>query len=306
MPFPVIIEELPRNHDAAKNHEKGLQPFDMQKGIDENPTYVVFNGAEGALVGDKAITAKVGEKVRIFFGDGGPNLTSSFHVIGEIFDAVYTEGGDKTQEQVQTTMVPAGGSTIVDFRVEVPGTYILVDHSLFRAFNKGAVGMLKVEGPEAKDIYSGREIDSIYLSEKAAGGGAVQAAADASKAGTLTKDLQMAAGRELFAGTCSACHQPEGQGLPMVFPPLAKSDYLAATDKDVIIGHIVNGLSGKLTVNGTEYNGVMPPLSHMNDDDIANILTHVMNSWGNNKGVVSTADVARVRASTPRPPGAGH
>ena len=131
-------------YTKGKYHEKGLQDFDMDKGIDARPTYVLFNGAEGSLLGDKALKAKVGETVRIYFGVGGPNVTSSFHVIGEIFDRVYTEGGSHVQENVQTTMVPAGGSAIVDFRVQVPGTYALVDHSLFRAFNQGAVGTLKV------------------------------------------------------------------------------------------------------------------------------------------------------------------
>ena len=70
----------------------------------------------GALVGDKALQAKVGDRVRLFVGNGGPNLLSSFHVIGEIFDKVYQEGGIKvSQEQVQTTLVPAGGSAIVEF-----------------------------------------------------------------------------------------------------------------------------------------------------------------------------------------------
>ena len=124
-----------------------MQPFDQEKAVDEKASYVVFNGSVGSLVGDKALKAKVGERRRMFVGNGGPNLLSSFHVIGEIFDRVYQEGGVKvSQEQVQTTLVPAGGSAIVEFGLQVPGTYILVDHSLFRAFNKGALGMLKVDG----------------------------------------------------------------------------------------------------------------------------------------------------------------
>ena len=92
----------------------------MTKAIDEHPTYVVFNGAEGALLGDHALKAKVGERVRLFVGNGGPNFVSSFHVIGEIFDRVYPEAGMRPQEQVQTTLVPAGGAAIVEFKVEVP------------------------------------------------------------------------------------------------------------------------------------------------------------------------------------------
>lgn len=131
----------------------GLQPFDMAKATDERATYVLFNGAEGALTGKNALTAKTGEKVRLFFGVGGPNLSSSFHIIGAIFDKVYFEGGTHFQEQVQTTLVPAGGSAIVEFTPKVPGNLTLVDHSLSRAFNKGAVGILSVSGPEQPEIY---------------------------------------------------------------------------------------------------------------------------------------------------------
>ena len=110
-------------YTKGKFGEEGLQPFDMEKAVDERPSYVLFNGAVGSLVGDNALKAKVGERVRLFVGNGGPNLTSSFHVIGEIFDHVYQEGGMKlSQENVQTTLVPAGGSAIVDFKLDVPGT----------------------------------------------------------------------------------------------------------------------------------------------------------------------------------------
>jgi nitrite reductase (NO-forming) len=291
-------------YTVGKYREKGLQPFDMQKAIEENATYVVFNGSEGALVGDKALKAKVGEKIRLFVGNGGPNLTSSFHVIGEIFDRVYTEGGSKIQENVQTTVIPSGGSSIVEYTVEVPGTYIIVDHALFRAFNKGAIGMMKVEGPANKDVYSGQEVDSVYLSDKAAPSDAIGNAASGAEQGKLTKEQQIAAGKTLFMGTCSACHQAEGQGIPRAFPPLAKSEYLMA-DKKRSIQIVVNGLTGPVTVGGAEFNSVMPPLSHLPDDDIANILTYVRNAWGNSGDAVSRAEVTGVREATKRPPGAG-
>ena len=151
--------------------EEGLQGFDMNKATDERPPYVVFNGAVGSLVGDKALTANTGEKIRLYVGNGGPNLTSSFHIIGEIFDTVYQEGGTvPSQRNVQTTVIPAGGAAMVEFKVEVPGTYVLVDHSLFRAFNKGALGMLKVDGPPNMLVYSGKEVDAVYLGKAAEGG----------------------------------------------------------------------------------------------------------------------------------------
>jgi len=129
--------------------------LDMEKGTAEQPTHVVFNGSVGAMVGDKAPEVKVGERVRLFVGNGGPNLVSSFHVIGEVFDNVYGEGGIMvSQRNVQTTLVPAGGSAIVEFGVEKPGNLVLVDHSIFRAFNKGALGMIKVTGEDAPRVYA--------------------------------------------------------------------------------------------------------------------------------------------------------
>src|SRR6185503_2433939 len=102
-------------YTAGRHGEEGLQAFDPIKADEERPPYVVFNGAVGSLVGDRALQAKVGETVRIYFGVGGPNLTSSFHVIGEIFDTVYSEGSFASPlHNVQTTLVPAGGSAIVE------------------------------------------------------------------------------------------------------------------------------------------------------------------------------------------------
>jgi nitrite reductase (NO-forming) len=293
-------------YTVGKYREKGLQPFDMQKAIEENATYVLFNGAEGAVAGDKSITAKVGEKVRLFVGNGGPNLVSSFHVIGEIFDRVHYEGGTRYQENVQTTVVPAGGAAIIEFRVEVPGTYVIVDHSLFRAFNKGALAMLKVEGEENTAVYTGKEVDSVYLADMAAvTEGAVERATAELEQGAVTKESQIAAGKALFQGTCSACHQADGKGLANVFPPLAGSDYLKA-DKKRAIGIVLNGLTGPVTVNGTTYNSVMPPMSQLNDDAIANILTYVLNELGNGGGQIAATEVAAVRKATPRPAGAAH
>jgi nitrite reductase (NO-forming) len=292
-------------YTVGKYREKGLQPFDMQKAIEENATYVLFNGSENALVGDNALHAERGDRVRLYVGNGGPNLISSFHVIGEIFDKVFYEGGTRYQENVQTTLVPAGGSAVVEFDLEVPGTYILVDHSIFRAFNKGALGMLKVDGADNKDVYTGKEVDSVYLADKAADPAPVAAAAKQLQQGRLGKEQQIQAGGVLYKGTCSVCHQDNGAGLPGVFPPLAKSDYLAA-DKRHAIEIVLNGLSGPITVNGQPYNSVMPPMSQLNDDEIANILTYTLNSWGNSNGVVTAEEVAKVRATTPRPAGAAH
>ena len=294
-------------YTVGKYREKGHQPFDMQKAIEENATYVLFNGSEGALVGDKAIRADVGDTVRLFVGNGGPNLVSSFHVIGEIFDKVFYEGGTRYQENVQTTLVPAGGSAMTEFKVEVPGTLIIVDHSIFRAFNKGALGMLKVDGEDNLPVYSGKEVDSVYLGDKVMAEelSLVSDVTQADLTGSATKEQRISAGGVLYNGTCSVCHQQDGEGLAGVFPPLANSDYLMA-DTRRAIEVVLNGLTGPVTVNGSDFNSVMPPMSQLNDDEIANILTFVLNSWGNEDGEISSDDVAAVRASTERPKGAAH
>jgi nitrite reductase (NO-forming) len=108
------------------------------------------------MVDNKALVGNVGDYVRMYVGNGGPNLVSSFHVIGVVFDKVYTEAGSVPNMNVQTTLIPAGGATIVEFGLKVPGNFVLVDHSIFRAFNKGAVGILKVVGKEDKEIYSSK------------------------------------------------------------------------------------------------------------------------------------------------------
>ena len=284
-------------YTAGKYREKGNQPFDMEKAIDERPTYVLFIGAEGALTGDKALKANVNETVRLFVGNGGPNLVSSFHVIGAIFDKVRFEGGSSVQTNVQTTLIPAGGAAIAEFRTRVPGSYVIVDHSIFRAFNKGALAILKVSGAEDKAIYSGKELDSVYLGDRAGSNlNAVTRATASSASGTLSLQDQVHAGEALFAGTCSVCHQANGAGLAGVFPPLAKSDFLAA-DTGRAIDAVLRGLTGKLKVNGVDYDSVMPPMNQLNDDEVANILTYVLNSWGNPGGRISTDDVKKRRAA---------
>ena len=170
-------------YTKGKKGAQGLQPFDMDKAIAEQPEYVVFNGHVGAIAGDNALKAKAGETVRMYVGNGGPNLVSSFHVIGEIFDKVYVEGGKLINENVQSTLIPAGGAAIIEFKADIPGSYTVVDHSLFRAFNKGALGQLKVEGAENAEIMTKKLEDKAYAGSGAASAPAASApAAPASSA----------------------------------------------------------------------------------------------------------------------------
>ncbi len=280
-------------YTTGNYREPGLQPFDMRRAINEDPAYVVFNGRDGALTGTNALTARVGERVRLFVGNGGPNLVSSFHVIGEIFDHVFPEGGSHANTNVQTTVVPAGGSAIVDFGLEVPGSFVLVDHSIFRTFHKGTLGMLRVEGPEDHVIYSGREVDQAYLGDYAP------------QAASGSDGAALQPGEQTFLGVCSACHQRSAAGLPPVFPPLAGSDYLMA-DKTRSIRGVLAGQSGPMTVNGTVYNGAMPPLANLTDHEVADVLTYVRSHFGNHGDAVTVAEVAAVRASLVTPTPAGH
>lgn len=138
--------------------KKGLTIFNTQGLIDGNPTYVTFNGKVETT---PRMKAKVGDKIRMFVGNGGLNLISSFHVIGEIFDVVYPEGaiGSPPLRNIQTTAVLPGGATIVEFTVDVPGNYLLVDHALAR-MNKGAWAVLEVEGNDNPDVFQSLDPDS--------------------------------------------------------------------------------------------------------------------------------------------------
>jgi nitrite reductase (NO-forming) len=149
--FYVVQGELYTVGDIGK---KGLTIFDSEALVDGHPNYVTFNGK---IESSPRMHAKVGDKIRIYVGNGGVNLISSFHVIGEIFDKVYPEGaigeGSSVYKNVQTTAVLPGGSTIVEFKVDVPGKYLLVDHALAR-MNKGAWAVLEVTGSSTPEIYS--------------------------------------------------------------------------------------------------------------------------------------------------------
>lgn len=134
---------------------RGHLSFSPQKLLNETPEYFVFNGAAAALAADEnALYANVGETVRIYIGVGGPNFISSFHVIGEIFDVAYPFGSFTSEplHDVQTINVNPGGAWAVDFTLEVPGTFILVDHALSR-LERGLVGLLHVEGDAAPEIF---------------------------------------------------------------------------------------------------------------------------------------------------------
>lgn len=286
---------------------RGNRKFSLDKALKEQPDYVVFNGHVGALMGEKALRAKTGETVRLYLGNAGPSLLSSFHVVGEIFDSVYAEGGIQvSQRNVQTTVVPVGGSSMVEFTADVPGSYQLVDHSMFRAFNKGAMGALEIEGPARSDIFAGKLSEKAYepgtrLKQEVAVAipavNASKATATAATAGNTpiaTKAL-LDHGRQVYNSVCAACHQADARGMPGVFPPLAQSDFLMA-DPERAVRVLLQGLSGPITVNGEQFQGVMPKLP-LTDQDIAGVLSYVRNNFGNRGSAIKLAEVSRIRAA---------
>ena len=285
-------------YTEGKFGERGPQQFSMAKAIKEQPEYVVFNGKVGALMGSNALKMRAGEKVRLYLGNAGPSLVSSFHVVGEIFDDVYAEGGIvANQHNVQTTVVPVGGSAMVEFKVEVPGEYQFVDHSMFRAFNKGAMGTLKVEGRENLLVYSGKTSESLYRP----GTRLEQLAkiSDDSPQGPLSAAELMEKGEHVYTTVCVTCHQAEGQGLPGSFPPLANSDFLMG-DKQRSIRVLLEGLKGEIKVNGKLFKNEMPKLP-LTDSQIAGALTYVRSHFGNHGEPVTIEEVVRERAAVAKP-----
>ncbi len=133
---------------------KGFQAFDPMKMIAEQPEYIFFNGRPWSLVEGGQLQADVGDRVRLFVGNGGVSKISSFHVIGEIFDQVYPEAATSpVLKNVQTTLIPAGGATVAEFQLDTTGDYVLVDHALTRV-DRGAWGILHVSGKADSTIYS--------------------------------------------------------------------------------------------------------------------------------------------------------
>jgi nitrite reductase (NO-forming) len=205
------------------------------------------------------------------------------------------KGGDLVNKNVQTTLIPAGGSAIVDFKVEVPGTFIIVDHSIFRTFNKGSLGMLKVTGDENKTIYSGKQIEGIYHPE----GGTIQSMPNDDKVVSFPQasllELKANCGGQSQCTPKPALPATKRRAKESQMPShrLAKSDYLNE-NVDRAIDIVLHGKSGEVTVNGKKYNSVMTAQT-LSDDEVANVLTYVYSNWGNSKKDVSAAMVAKVR-----------
>jgi len=288
--FIVVQQEV---YTAGRFGEEGLQSFSMQDALDERPTYVVYNGKVGSLTGDGRLQAKSGETIRILFANAGPNQVASFRVIGEQFDRIFEGSLDKpSAANRKWVSLPPLSAAVLELQVESPGRYVLCENSLYRAFNKGALGYLEVSGESLKDIYAGSKQSPAFLPE----GGAVQFVDRKADAPTpkFTMEAKLQHGKRIYEANCLACHQPGGTGIPGSFPPLIQSDFFVGND-DRAIMVILEGLEGKIVVNDITYNGKMPAMK-LTDQEIAAVLTYIKNSWNNPGGEVSIEKVRYLRS----------
>lgn len=214
----VVQSEIYTNDDKP-----GHKSFDMVRADKADPQYVVFNGSVGALLKDQAPIATQNETVRIYVGNAGPNLISSFHVIGQIFDRVYREGDllSPPARSLQTTLIPAGGSTVVEFTPPVPGTFLLVDHAIFR-LHHGAAGSINVHGQENAEVFEPKTPrNMVPMSEDAHlghGGHDAMPTPATAKSANFTPSAPTSDPRTLFAqtGPSSAMQTAGGATIKML------------------------------------------------------------------------------------------
>ena len=250
------------------------------------PDEVVFNGV-AFQYRDHPLTAKPGDRVRIYVVNAGPSLWSAFHVIGAIFDKVYP-GGNPAQaiDGVSTYSVGPGEGAVFDLTLDEPGKYPFVDHAMAHMV-LGAQGVLLVGTPGAEPA-AAPPITKAPATETAA-------APPAAPAGPYKFDA--ARGASLYTANCVACHQATGMGLPGAFPPLKGNAAVLDPDPAKQIGVILHGLQGE-AIGGTTYPSVMPPFAaSLNDADIADIANHERTSWGNQAKLVSADQVEAARAA---------
>ncbi|MGN6789284.1 MAG: c-type cytochrome, partial [Rhodanobacteraceae bacterium] len=271
---------------------------DFQKMKDERPDEVVFNGVAFQYK-DHPLPATPGGLVRIYFVNAGPDLWSSFHVIGGIFDKVYPGGNPaEAVSGVSTYSVGPGAGAIFDITLDQPGNYVFVDHDMAHAII-GAQGVLQVGDAAA-----------IAAEKPPITAAAAPAAPAAAPAGTAPKTAAPAGpyrfdpahGASLYASTCAACHQATGMGLPGAFPPLKDDPVVMNPDPTEQIDTILHGAHGR-NIGGTTYPSAMPPFgSVLSDADVADIANHERSSWGNQAKPVTADQVQAVRAKGPGKP----
>lgn len=250
------------------------------------PDIVAFNGVAFQYK-DHPLTAEPGQRVRLHVVNAGPSLWSAFHVVGAIFDKVYTDGDPKhARSHVSTYTVAPGEGTVFDLVIPDAGEYVFVDHA-FAHLDKGAAGVLDIRKP-------GQELGKPNISKiEGHGAASAPAHAPAAAAGPYKFDAERAA--QLYTNTCAACHQANGAGLPGAFPPLVKNPAVIDADPGTHIRAILHGVSGKV-IDGVSYPSPMPPFAEqLSDADVADIVNHERSSWGNQAKQVTAEQVKALR-----------
>ncbi|HLI17456.1 MAG TPA: multicopper oxidase domain-containing protein [Rhodanobacteraceae bacterium] len=269
--------------------------FEMMQ--EERPDEVVFNGA-AFQYRDHPLPVEAGKRVRIYFVNAGPDLWSSFHVIGAIFDKVYPDGDPAhALSGVSTYTVGPGAGAIFDLVIPDPGKYAFVDHDMAH-MGLGAQGLFDVlrpgEKPPATSAFSPAPASTTAAP--------IASAAPAPSAPSGPYKFDAARGASLYAANCSACHQATGTGLPGAFPPLKGNPAVLDADPATQIDTILHGAHG-VPIAGITYPSAMPPFgSTLNDADIANIANHERSSWGNQGKLITADQVKAMRAKEPAKP----
>lgn len=268
-----------------------LMGASYEKMLVERPDEVVFNGA-AFQYRDHPLVAGAGERIRLYVVDAGPNLWSSFHVIGAIFDKVYPDGdAAHALSGVSTYSVGPGAGAIFDLVLPEAGQYPFVDHDMAHAM-VGAIGILDVRGSGAAPPAA-----VVATPAPAATAPTVDMAAASAALGPYQVDL--AKGATLYATHCAACHQPTGAGMPGAFPPLKGDPVVLDADPTRQIDTVLHGLQGK-TVGGVTYATPMPPFAAvLNDAEIADLINHERSSWENQAKQITASDVKARRAVGP-------
>lgn len=232
---------------------------------------------------DHPLKTAPGQRVRIYLVDAGPNLWTSFHVIGAIFDKVYPDGNAADAlSGVSNYTVGPGAGAVFDLVIPDPGKYAFVDHDMAHMM-LGAQGILQVGTPATPPTPN-------VAAPRAA------SAPLPVPAGPYRFDA--AKGAALFAANCAACHQATSLGLPGAFPPLKDNPVVQDPDPTKQINVVLHGLHGE-SVGGTVYPSAIPPFSSLlNDAQIADIINHERSSWGNHGKLITSDQVKTARSAS--------
>ena len=280
-----VIEQSEWYTQQASGH---LMTANYERMLAERPDEVVFNGV-AFQYRDRPLVAIAGDRIRIYFVDAGPNLWTSFHVIGSIFDKVYPDGdAAHALSNVSTYTVGPGAGAIFDLVIPKPGKYAFVDHDMAHLM-VGAIGILEV-----RPVGSSRVQATVATPPPTDTTTAVASTAPPEPPGPYHFDP--AKGAAAFTTTCSACHQTTGLGIPGAYPPLKGNIVVLDADPAKHMDAVLHGLQGR-NVGGTVYATAMPPFaSLLNNAQIADIINHERSSWGNHSKQITASDVKARRA----------